>query len=141
MTYQFARGGWIACLGAGPVFIATLLSSIVLENPAQPIVVEVSWGQIIGAGLAMVFPVMLVGGLLALFPVWLGTKLLAWAGARNIGLRHPAFWGIAGGAMPALLLPFMDLGSGRQFGTTLIATGAICALIARYGTRWDDDSA
>jgi hypothetical protein len=45
-----------------------------------------------------------------------------------------------GGAIPGALIPFIDLGSDRQFGTALVATGAICAVIARYGTRWSDDS-
>lgn len=139
MSYQFARGGWIACLCAGPVFAASLVFATMLESPS-PVALDAQWGMIAGGALVMIMPVIVIGMLLAFFPVWLGAKLLAWAGSANIGLRHPAFWAIMGGAIPGSLLPVIDLGSDRHFGTALIATGAICAVIVRYGTRWSDDS-
>jgi hypothetical protein len=90
MTYQSERGGWIACLCAGPVFAIALLFASMQETPASPIAIDVQWGLIVGGVLVVIMPVILIGMMLAFFPVWFGTKLLAWAGAHNFGLRHPA---------------------------------------------------
>lgn len=140
MPYQFARGRWISCLSAGPVFAAALLFTAVFESPAATVIIDVHRGEIVGGILMMAPPLVLIGGLLAVFPVWLGSNLLASAGERNIGLRHPAIWAIAGGAMAAIPKAALDAGTISSFGTALIVTGAICALIVRYGTRWSDES-
>jgi hypothetical protein len=140
MPYETARGRWNACLYAGPVFVASLVGTAFAENPAQPLSLPVHWAEMVGGIILMIMPVILIGMLLAFVPVWLGTNLLAWAGNSNAGLRHPALWAISGGAVVAI--PTIMFGAGEVFpqNLSLIATGAVCAVIARYGTRWSDDS-
>lgn len=140
MAYQFARGSWAACLLAGPVFAATLLFTAVFESPAAAVSIDIQWSEVVGGILVMATPLILIGGLLAFFPVWLGSNALAWASEHNIGLRHPAIWAIVGGAIPAMPIALLDADATSPFGTALIATGAICALIVRYRTRWSDES-
>lgn len=140
MTYQFARGSRTACLSAGPVFAAMLLFTAVFESPAAAVSIDIQWIEVLFGILVMIMPLILIGGLLAFFPVWLGSNLMAWAGEYNIGLRHPAIWGIAGGSIAAMPVALLDAGAAAPFSTALIATAAICALLVRYGTRWDDDS-
>lgn len=140
MSYQFSRGGRTACLSAGPVFILSLVCATIVQNPAQPFGLPTHWAELVGAVVVMALPVIVIGGLLAFLPVWLGASLLAWVGNFNAALRHPGLWSLSGGAIAAI--PVIVVGAGKVFpeDIALIATGAICATLVRYGTRWSDES-
>lgn len=73
-------------------------------------------------------------------PILLGGLVMGWLGVDVRCSRHPVIWGLAGvlAAQPMALVIF----DGLEDAPILFAvTGAICALIVRYGTRWSDDSA
>lgn len=141
MTYRFARGAWIACFCAGPIFVAMLAFAAAAENPALPVIVPAGWSEILAGSLLGAIPVIVIGALLASAPVLLGGALLARVGTANVGVRHPACWAILGGAIPGTAITALDMGDVQQFNVALIATGTICALLVRYGTRWPGDSA
>jgi cell division protein FtsW (lipid II flippase) len=78
--------------------------------------------------------------MLAFLPVALGASAMASLGVANEGARLPVLWmlaGAAGAAAPAWVFINNDAGTATLFG----ATGAICALAARWRTRWPEPSA
>lgn len=54
--------------------------------------------------------------------------------------RWPGFWGAAGAALAAPMSRMLMGEDGLGKATLFAFTGAVCALIVRYGTRWSDDS-
>lgn len=140
MQFRFYRGGFVATLAAGPVFLLTLaLAPLVLEA-GEPF----SLDPIAQDG-AVMLPIaaasIVLGSVVSIIPIWLGGTAMGWISARNAGLTHPAIWAIVGAAASAASASALDFSLISPVGLALIATGAICALIVRYGTRWSDDSA
>lgn len=127
----FAPGVTRACIAAGPVFLAATVLFTTQAFPG-PVAVNVSSLLLL---LALV-PAIVVGGLLALFPNLIGTALLANLADRNAGVRLPAFWGLVGGLVAGSAAGFEDVDGATT--AAFAATGAICALICRSGTRWPD---
>jgi hypothetical protein len=140
MHVRFYRGGFVATLAAGPIFLSTLGLAPLALDPARsmalhPVVVD-------GAVMLPVTAASIVlGSVLAALPVWLGGTAMGWIAARNPGLAHPAAWALVGGATTAAAAAALDFAPDTPIGFALIATGAMCATIVRYGTRWSDDSA
>lgn len=118
-----------------------MLFATMLEYPATPVAMDVRWEEILAPVLGSFVPLVVIGAVGAALPAWLGGAVMARASAGNVGLRHPACWAIAGGAMVAMPVAALGEDSFQYTGLALIATGAICALLVRYGTRWSDDSA
>jgi hypothetical protein len=95
---------------------------------------------------AMVIPLSflatIVGFILGLVPMFVGVSAMHWLGSWNLGLRHPAAWGLAGGGMAAAVV---IAGSSGHFDTSggfapaLVATGTLCALLARGYVRWPSE--
>lgn len=140
MRFSFFRGGLIATLGAGPLFLMMFGLALWSHAPGDAINLNID-AQDQAVLLPMLAASLVFGALLAVLPVWIGGMVMGWAAARNAGLMHPAIWAIAGGASAAAaVLPF-DPQAESPITFALIATAAICALIVRYGTRWSDDSA
>jgi hypothetical protein len=139
MHVRFYRGGFIATLAAGPVFLLSLgFAPLALDAP-RPIALPLT-----AAEGAVMLPIMaasiVLGSMLSVMPVWLGGTAMGWIAARNPGLAHPASWALVGGATTAAAAMALDFAPSTPIGFALISTGAICALIVRYGTRWSDDS-
>jgi hypothetical protein len=140
MAFSFFRGGLIATIGAGPIFLMMFGLALWTHAPGEAINLNMN-AQDQAALLPMLAASLVFGALLAVLPVCIGGVAMGWAAARNAGLMHPAIWAIAGGASAAgAALPF-DPQIESPFAFAMIATGALCALIVRYGTRWSDDNA
>lgn len=79
-----------------------------------------------------------VSTLFALIPNLIGICVMGWLGSRNVGLRHPAIWALAGAAaagIPTWLLVASNDGS--FWTTTWAAIGALSALVARWAIWWE----
>jgi hypothetical protein len=128
----FAKGVTRASIAAGPVFLA---SAALVTTASAPQAVAVDASSLLL--LFLVAPAIVIGGLLALLPTLIGTALLANIAGSNAGARLPAFWGLVGGLVAgggATMFEDVDGVTTAAFA----ATGAICALICRSGTRWPD---
>ena len=125
-----------ACLVAGPAFLtSTVLASHYLELP-RPIVVA---PEEVGTFLIMLIPALLVGFFLALVPVVIGTAALRSLGNDSLRFRSPWLWTATGavtGATLALLLGLATVGQHFAFG--LVVTSALCGLVSRKFTSWED---
>ena len=135
-SFNYVRGAAISVVAAGPVFALALVAS---ASPGQ----LPSFAELGSPAIALPFILLLSviwGVLIATIPVLAGGLAMAWLGNRFTVIRRPSIWALAGAAtamplplpfgyfsIPELLLPFA-------------VTGAICALIVRYGTGWDDES-
>ena len=123
-----------ACLLAGPVFLtSTALASLYLKLP-QPILVS---GSEFGLFLMMMLPALIVGFLLALVPVTLGTAALFALGEKNAAFRLPGMWAAVGAASGiALTILFKLEGPWREVSFALVVTSAVCARMARNFVDW-----
>lgn len=140
MYVRFYRGGLLATLLAGPIFLLTLGLAPLALDAARPLTLHpaVADGAVM---LPIAAASIVLGSVLAVMPVWLGGTTMGWIAARNPGLAHPAFWSLVGAAITAAAAIALDFAPDTPIGFALIATGAICATIVRYGTRWSDESA
>lgn len=137
MHISFYRGGLVATLAAGPLFLLMLGLAVIVTGAGEAIDVDPG-GKMLGPLLPILAASLVIGAFLAVLPVCIGGTVMGWVAARNIGLAHPAIWAMAGGgAMAGGLLPFGAIGD-SPVSIALIATGTICALIVRFGTRWSD---
>ena len=129
---SYAAGVTKATLAAGPVFVWSAAIAAAVDTPRTMGWADAAW---LFAGLFP--PVVMVGGLLALAPNALGCALLAYLGRGNAGMRLPVLWALVGGlaAGGATWLATRDASPTAAFA----ATGAVCALLCRHGTRWPDD--
>ena len=127
----YSTGVVRACFAAGPVFVVALTLFTVTAVPQAIPVTPTGW---LFALLAI--PAVPVGGLLAMLPALLGTDLLARLGSGNVGLRLPVAWALVGGIVPGAATALND-GDGVTT-AAFAATGAVCALLCRSGTRWPD---
>ena len=140
MYVRFFRGGFVATLLAGPIFLSSLGLAPLALDAARPMALH----PVVADG-AVMLPItaasIVLGAILAVMPVWLGGTAMGWIAARNPGLAHPAFWALVGAVIAAAAAIALDFPPDTPIGFALIATGTICATIVRYGTRWSDDSA
>lgn len=140
MHVRFYRGGLVATLVAGPTFLVMLGLAPLMLDPGQPTAFHPA--TLDGAVMLPITAASLVlGSVVAVMPVWFGGTAMGWLSARNPGLTHPAIWAIVGATASAASAVALDFELISPIGIALMATGAICAVIVRYGTRWSDDSA
>lgn len=123
------------------LFLLFLLFGIMVSDPTAAIPVEWAWAAGVEGAVGLFFLAALssaLGAVLALVPLWLGVAALAFAGRWNIGVRHPAFWAMAGAGMPALALPVFGVDAASPPALALLFTGATCAALARRYVRWPE---
>ena len=129
--FKYCFGAALALLAAGPAFILSLILSTALTSPIQ--------GELGAFTSLLAFAIFSIpfGVAFGAIPILLGGWAMGWLGVDVRWSRHPVTWGLAGAlaAQPMTLIVF----SGLEDAPVLFAfTGAICALIVRYGTRWSD---
>ena len=134
ISFNYWRGALLAMLCAGPVFVLPLFF---VSMPSG------GKGAYIGP---LVFALLLsipFGAAFAFLPVFFGGYVMALWGSRNRRARHPVLWGVAGALMATLIAAILiGLARGDVRVSILFAfAGAVCALLVRLGTRWDDDLA
>ncbi|HEX8484197.1 hypothetical protein [Sphingomonas sp.] len=134
-TVTYARGIGAACLAAGPIFLASLGLFSTIASPDPVPVGSAGWLMLV----VLSPPVLLAGALLAIVPSLLGTLILARIGCGNAGLRLPAAWAVAGGFAAGTISA--ALAADVTMIATFAATGVVCALACRSGTRWLDSKA
>lgn len=135
MSYSSSKRGiggiFLASLSAGPIFVASVLVSVVAHSVA-PLTPDLDG---LTPAVFIVLPlVVIVGFVLSVLPNILGATLLFALGRHNDGVRLPAFWAIFGGL--AAGSSAFAFGASGEVLTALSATGAICALLCRRGTVW-----
>jgi hypothetical protein len=79
-----------------------------------------------------------VGLALSAVPLVVGVWALAMLGEWNAGTRHPAFWALAGGMMPAAAILAIGLRPDESASPAFILTGAACAVLARRSVHWEE---
>lgn len=135
---EYAGGVIRALLAAGPVFLITILvGAVILKTP----------DAIQGWELLYLIPLLMAsvafGLMISLVPILTGTAVMATAGIYWSWTRGRSIWAGAGALLGMIMiLPFGNSGGAVDWGSLALfaITGAICALIVRYGTRWSDDS-
>lgn len=126
---QIGAGVLMGTLVAGPVFVTMLMLTYGSYSPGDT--TDPSGLAMLPAVMAVVLP---FGAVLALLPVLLGAWLMGWLGCANQGGRLPVAWALAGGFLAGL--PTWLLDGEQQVVISLAATGTLCALAARWQTRW-----
>ncbi|RSU60126.1 hypothetical protein DAH55_12115 [Sphingomonas koreensis] len=134
MHFNYRFGAALAMVSAGPSFALLLfLADMILD----PFGIEPST-------LWTLFPVVLIavipGMAIAFLPILLGGFGMAYFGTRSTSARHPITWAVAGAILGMLMAFLFDDSAQSGLVLPFLLNGAICALIVRYGTRWDDDS-
>ena len=127
----FAVGVGRASIAAGPVFLAAVAVFTAVSTPSP---VPVAPSALLAV--LIVVPAIMVGGLLALIPNLIGTALLANMARSNAGIRLPVVWGLIGGLVAGGAAAFGEIESVAI--AAFAATGVVCALLCRSGTRWPD---
>jgi len=136
MKFEYAKGAAYASLSAGPIFLLALAIGALVTG-------EWAWRDF--AVLLLSLPLVLLfaipaGAIIATLPIAVGGFVMSWLGQHYPGTQNGGVWGLAG-AVSALPLATLLAGSSfLEFVAHFAATGVICALIVRYGTRWSDDS-
>lgn len=119
-------------LCAGPIFVLPIFLAVLIEH---------GFGSITGTAImvAMSIP---GGAILGAAPIIGGGYVMATLGERWRMSRHPGVWSVAGALLgTAVQWPLLLFAFDWQTTALFSITGAICALIVRYGARWSDDSA
>jgi len=135
---EFCGGVAMAVFAAGPVFVMTwIIAALIVQTPAT----AAEWTMIFWL-LCMLLVAVPVGAAISLIPNLLGGALMAALGVGYPATRKREIWAIAGTILAmAFAAPFIGFEPAMLPLYLLFAfTGAICALIVRYGTRWSDDS-
>ena len=121
---------------AGPVFVTTCaLTSLYLELP-KPIVIS---GSEFGLFLVLLVPALMVGFLLAVVPVTIGTALLVGLGARSPTFRSARTWAAVGASLGIGLVIAIRLeGPWHDVGFALVVTCVVSALVSHRLARWEN---
>ncbi|WP_423602675.1 hypothetical protein [Sphingomonas sp. MS122] len=135
--FRFGPGAALALFCAGPVFVITMtLGSVILYSaPAG------TWQESFGTLFAIAILALPFGALLAAIPVSLGGFLMGWLGVDQPASRHPLVWAGAGILFALPMAAIMVIPLTTEGAALFGSTGAICALLVRYGARWDDEAA
>lgn len=133
IDFNYWRGAVVAMLCAGPVCISPVV--LLLPYPAGP-------GPTISGLTALIGISILFGAMISFLPIFFGGYFMALWGSRNPRTRHPALWSAVGAVVAtviAAVLFILNRGGDFSLGALFAFTGAVCALIVRFGTRWDDE--
>lgn len=128
----------IAAFSAGPIFLIGLaLFAAMLGN--APVEVA-AFDQFILAAFSALIASSVVGTILSILPIAFGRVLLMWIGRKNVGLRHPAIWGLTGGFLAWSALIAFDYRStvDDPLLPALMLTGTCCALLCRMTADWEN---
>lgn len=136
MNFEYAKGAGYAAVSAGPVFVLAFIAGALIADgiPARDLAV---------LPFALLFIVLFgvpIGAILGTIPIAFGGFVMGWLGRRFPVARRYAAWGGAGAILALPLAALLARSATVEQTAPFAATGAICALIVRYGTRWDDDS-
>jgi hypothetical protein len=131
----------VATLAGGPLFLLGAGLSLLIDNVAAAIPVDIDFdGPDIGLILVEIpigfIIVMIFGGILAFLPNAIGSAALTWLGKRNPGARLPVFWALAGAIAFAAPVAALNMDWAEASPDSLVPfvfTGACCALICRRG--------
>lgn len=124
----------IAAASAGPLFVAAASAADLYLRVPQPVTV--------GAGevaqfIAILLPAFLVGGIVGLVPIMLGTLVMTALAERFELARQREIWWLTGGAIGGALAFAFASPEVPQAAFALVATSAICAGICRLGAEVD----
>lgn len=134
ITFNYWRGALLAISCAGPVFILPLMFT---STPSDENGVHFG---------ALVFALLLstpFGAAFAFLPVVFGGYFMALWGSRSPQARNPLVWAAAGALLAAgiaLVLTLLAQADDFSLSGWFAFTGAVCALIVRFGTSWDDET-
>lgn len=138
MTYgrtTIGKGVLIATLCAGPAGTVLFGLFAAIRWPGSVIDLTGRDVALIPVALFLSIP---IGAVVAAVPNLIGTAALAMPGGRYPVARHPLIWSVAGLIAGAAIGRAMS-GDVEPFAIAwLAATGLVCALLARWGTRWAD---
>ncbi|MBX3594071.1 hypothetical protein [Sphingomonas sp.] len=132
-SFTYWRGATLAILLAGPCMLAVITLNELLF-PEPPIT---QGGFTVGPLVAVPIAVV-VGVPSSAIPVLAGGWTMGALGRSRRWARHPASWALAGAILSWPLALFFDKGSVPIVIAQFALTGAICALVVRFGTRWSD---
>lgn len=124
---------WPAVLAAGPVFVGAML----LLSTIGPDPVPVDFGSVVGllGAVSMLLPfVLLVGSMLAVVPILLGTALLQALARISPAAESAVIWWLTGAAAGAIIAIVLEVPVEAHW--VMAATGAVCAGISHAGQRW-----
>ncbi len=130
---RFPIGGIVAAaMLAGPIFLLWIAAMLYYGQLPNAVPVSFDWNDVSGLALLGLLAA-LVGFVLAIVPVLLGSAVMVWAGTRLPALRAGPAWTTAGAAAPLAL--GLALAWPDALTLALTATGATCAAICRRGAR------
>ncbi|WP_343519855.1 hypothetical protein [Sphingomonas sp.] len=121
--FHYATGAAIAMAAAGPLFLIPIAFSV---------------GPMAFLAIPLAIP---IGAVIAAIPVIVGGFLMGSLGTQHDATRKPFAWGGAGALLALAIARIFDAIPDPLFTGGFIFTGICCALIVRYGTRWDEDLA
>lgn len=124
----------MASLVAGPIFSAPILFIGLMMQAGSLLA---AFGMIATA----LFGTMIVGFFIALLPNLLGAVMLASLGKRHCWARRVPVWAAAGFGLGGVISVGAEMALEMPVGRAdwpLALTGAACALICRWNTRWAD---
>ncbi|WP_404339295.1 hypothetical protein AB2M62_08305 [Sphingomonas sp. MMS12-HWE2-04] len=131
---------WMRGALSRPLLSAGILYLLAFPLTAQMLCPSAAWPVVLDISMLGIVPLLLlagiVGALLALLPVLIGTAAMAELGRHNLGLQHPAMWALAGAATAAGICATLGTRPDEPPALALIFTGSACALLARQKIRW-----
>lgn len=121
-----------AMIAAGPVFAAAWLA---IESGQTG---DSWWEPLARAGLSVMLApfTVLVGAVLGVIPILVGTMMLGEGGTHLIWLRKRGAWLATGAAMGTAIAALVGADAGA--GLALIVTSVACATIARHAVDWNE---
>jgi hypothetical protein len=128
---QIGAGVLFGTLAAGPVYVTALMLSMAHFSPGY-----MADDTKLAMWAVLMLPALPIGAGIAFVPVLLGASLMGWLGRWNEAARLPVLWALAGGFLAGI--PAWLIEGGPVAVTSLAATGAICALAARWQTQWEE---
>lgn len=129
----------LASLAAGPVFLLGLAASAWAATAASPVPIPADLGFGTFGVVVVTIPAIVVGFVLAIVPNILGATVMTRLGRRNVAMRLPIAWALAGGlatGLPFELLSIAPAGDDRIGVFAFVFTGTCCALICRRRAEW-----
>lgn len=146
MTHPVSRFGGVtlATLTAGPLFVLGAAISILINDPAAAVPVDIDLDgtsagmMLVGIPVALAL-VMISGSILAILPNLIGTAAMIWLGDRHRGTQGPIFWALAGASAFAAPIAALNVTWAQASPDRLVPfvfTGACCALICRGPVSW-----
>ena len=118
----------IAAAVAGPLFVLSVAAAELYLRLPQPIVIrDEEFVQFV----AILPPAFLVGGVIGLVPIFLGTAVMGALADRFEAARSPLAWAAAGALCGAGLVLLFASWSDHSIAFALVATSTVCAAICR----------